>query len=189
MEEKRYLLPPPPRLEYFSFGYQASISSMLWVRAIQDFDYCEVQLAKNLCKGNSWLFQILDTAVRLSPDFKEVYLSGALSLSVLVSDVTGAAQLFLKGTRMFPENFQLAYRAGYHALIEEKNEAQAATYFLQAAKIQGKEGTWLYSLATSLMSKTGQKDAAIQIYRDMKEQGLDSGILARMREKLGIKDE
>lgn len=176
-------------MEYFSFGYQASFSSLLWVRAIQDFDYCEVQLAKHVCQGNSWLFQILDTSVRMAPDFKEVYLSGALSLSVLVSDIEGAAALFRKGTRMFPQNFDLSYRAGYHALVEEKDDAKAAQYFLQAAKIQGVQGTWLYSLATSLLSKSGQRDYAVQIYEEMKEAGLDPGVLQRMREKLGIKEQ
>jgi len=187
-EEKRYLMSPPPHLEYFSFGYQASLSVGLWVRAIQDFDYCERKTAKTQCEGNSWLFHTLDTASRLSPDFKEIYTLGATALSILVSDVPGAAVIFERGVAIFPDHFNLVYRAGYHALLEEKDEAKAAKYFTQAAKIQGVEGGFLYSLATRLYTDSGKREVALRLYEDMKNSGLDPSYLKRMREKLGIED-
>jgi pentatricopeptide repeat protein len=183
-EEKKFLISPPPHIEYYSFGYQASISSLLWIRAIQDFDYCDLQLAKNLCRGNSWLFQTLNAVSRLAPDFQEVYTYGATALSVLVSDIPGAATLFDRGVRMFPQNFNLAYRAGYHALIEEKDDEKAGRYLMQAAKIQGVGGTWLYSLATRLLTQTGKTEVALRLYEEMKDSGLDEQILQRMRERI-----
>lgn len=186
--EERKLISPPPHLEFFSFGYQGIISSALWLRSLQDIDYCEVQLKEHLCLGKSWLFNMLDTTSRLAPDFKEVYSYGALALSVIISDVEGAAILFAKGTSVFPSDFRIAYRAGYHALLEEKDKEKAARYFMQAAKIQGKDGTWLYSLATRLYVESGEKEVALKLYEDLQKSDLDSWTLDRMREKLGIKE-
>lgn len=186
-EGNRYLIAPPPHLEYFSFGYQSLIADALWVRAIQDFDYCEIRLAENICRGNSWLAQMLDAITRLAPDFKEAYRIGGLALSVLITDVEGASKLFDKGTRIFPNDFQLIYRAGYHALYEEKNISKAAHLFRQAARLQGPDGTWLYSLASRLYTEAGQRDLGIQLYDEIKKSGVDEGTLQMVRQRLGLR--
>jgi tetratricopeptide (TPR) repeat protein len=184
--EVKALIGPPPHLEYFSFGFQMVVADSLWIRAIQDFDYCETPVGKNLCKGNSWLFQMLDAITNLSPDFLEPYREGAIALSVLVSDIEGASKLFDKGVPLHSNNFNFLYRAAYHAMYEEKNSAKAGELFMKAARVKGKDGDWLYSLATRLLTDGGKREMALRLYEEMKDSGLDEGFLSRMREKLGL---
>ncbi|MEZ0391148.1 MAG: tetratricopeptide repeat protein [Pseudobdellovibrionaceae bacterium] len=187
--ENKAFIAPPPHLEFFSFGFQMPLADNLWIRAIQDIDFCENEISKQKCTGNSWLFQMLDRATTLAPDHLPIYKEGGVALSVLLSDIEGAARIYQKGTAIFKDDFALYYRAGTHAYIEEKNKAKAAQFFLRAAQIQGLEGSWLYSLASRLYTDSGQKDIALRLYHDMKKQGLQEYVLKRMREKLGITDE
>ncbi len=185
-EVKVYLIAPPPKLEFFSFGYQMAIADQLWVRAIQDFDYCENKIAKNQCKDNGWLAEMLDAITNLAPDYKIVYRAGGLALTVIISDYAGASRIFDKGVRVFPRDLPLLYRAAYHALIEEKNNEKAAGLFIQAAQAGG--NAWFYSLATRLYTEAGKKELAENLYQELKGTDVEPGTLKRMREKLGIKE-
>lgn len=37
---KRVFISPPPKIEYFSFGYEGSLSGLFWIRLIQDMGVC-----------------------------------------------------------------------------------------------------------------------------------------------------
>lgn len=189
VQDKRPLISPPPNLTYFSFGQQMTIADNLWVRVIQDFDYCEQKTATNECKGNGWLFNMLDEITNLAPDYLAAYRDGGIALSVLVSDIQGATKILDKGIAVIQDSWHLYYRAAYHSLFEEKDKKKAADRFLAAAKLQGLKGEWFYNIATRLYDESGQREVALKIYSDMKEQGLDESYLKRMREKLNIKDD
>lgn len=187
--EKKFFIAPPPNIQYLSFGYQFVLADSLWLRAIQDFDFCEKYIRDKHCSGNSWLYQMLDSITTLAPDHLPAYVDGGVNLSVILSDVDGASKIYKKGTRVFPENAQLLFRAAVHAYSEEKNKAKAAELFRKSAQAEGVNGTWLYALATRLYTETGQREVAEKLYYQMKEQGLEEVYLERMREKLGIKDD
>ncbi len=125
---------------------------------------------------------MLETLTNLAPDYLVAYSSGGLALTVLVSDYPGATKIFDKGVRMFPKDQQLLYRAGYHAMIEEKNNVKAAHLFNQTAKAGGPE--WLYSLASRLYKKEGFKDAADKLYMELQKQGISEETLQRMKLKI-----
>ena len=188
-QEKKTLIAPPPHLEYFSFGFQPVLADNLWIRAIQDFDYCEEKVNQSHCRNSSWLYQMLDTITTLSPDYQTAYADGGVDLSVIVSDAEGASKIYEKGLRVFPNDFNLLYRAGLHSYYEEKNNKKAAELYLRAARAQGLAGTWLYSLSARLFTDAGQKEVALKLYKQMKEEGLDEAYLKRMREKLGLPED
>lgn len=181
---KQRLIAPPPRLEYFSFGFQMPLADSFWIRAIQDFDYCENALKQNLCRGNGWLAQMLDTITNLAPDYQIVYRTGAMALTILVSDYEGASRIFDKGVKLYPKDDRLLLRAAYHAMTEEKNAPKAAGLLIQAAKNGGVP--WYYNLAARLYSDAGQKELALGLYKELEDSGTEAGVLARMREKLEI---
>lgn len=186
--ENRMFLAPPPYLSYFSFGHQMSIADNLWVRAIQDFDYCEQQIEKKVCQKQGWLYRMLEELTSLAPDYMVAYRDGGMALSVIISDISGASKILDKGLAVIQSDANLYYRAAYHSLFEEKDKKKAADRFLAAAKLQGLKGEWFYNMATRLYDEAGQREVALKIYYDMKEQGLDEAYLERMREKLNIKD-
>ena len=57
LEKPRHLLSPPTGIENLTFGHRDVIADFLWIRAIQDFDYCDQEIAQNLCgKEGDWLY-------------------------------------------------------------------------------------------------------------------------------------
>jgi tetratricopeptide (TPR) repeat protein len=126
------------------------------------------------------------TVTTLSPDFYLAYSMGGVALSVLVSDVEGAAKIYAKGVARFPDKWQLCFRAGVHAIIEEKNQAKAADYLEKAAKNGAPD--WVYSLSAKMYDEAGRRDIALSLLKELESTpDTDPKIIAHMKERLGVK--
>src|SRR5207253_2103326 len=158
LERPRDLLSPPPGIEHFTFGHRDAMADFFWIRAIQDFDYCDQLIAKNLCTGKGWLFRMLDAITTLSPKFRFPYSLGGVALSVLVSDVEGAARIFDKGIEAFPNDWPILYRAAYHNLYEVKDKKKAADLFIRAGRAGAPQ--WVFSLAGGLYNESNERVTA-----------------------------
>lgn len=195
----RELVPPPPYLERMSFGFQETLADLLWVRAIQDFDYCEslgerAELSvsvganesrqPNRCVGQGWLYQMLNTIMNLSPHFRAPAATGGLALTVLVNDSAGASKIFDRAVAAFPEDWPILYRASYQALLEEKNKVKAAQLLERAAKAGGPQ--WLYQLASRLYSEEGQKMMLEQLYVEAVAADIPEAMLNVIKQRLQL---
>jgi hypothetical protein len=176
------LISPPHGLEHFSFGFKAPLADLMWIRVIQDFDYCEKKIDNINCSNTGWLYQMLDVVTDLAPDFRTAYSAGSIALSVIVSDIQGASLLFEKGLKHFPKDWIINYRAAYHFLIEVKNKTRAAELLVVAAQNGGPP--WLYSLATRLYTEEGQNILAVGIYKQLLEEGASPSLIEQVRKKL-----
>jgi hypothetical protein len=174
--------PPPKQLLHFTFGYQNVGADILWLRALQDFDYCEKQVSEDTCVAKGWLFHVIDLATDLDPGFIMPHSYGALSLSVLASDVVGSAIIFEKGVARFPNSWILSYWAGYHAIYDENNPGKAAKYLENAARHGAP--SWVYSLAARLYTDSGKRELAESLLRDLEGRGFDPELLRRMKKKI-----
>ncbi len=174
-------IPPPNSLVYLQFGMGEIYADSLWVRAIQDFDYCEKN-KNDQCLNNSWLFQMLDVATNISAKFRMVYVAGAINLSVLLEDKTGATALFEKGLKQFPDDVSLLYKASYHYLFELNEPLKAAELLRHAAKNGGP--FWFNSLANRLYVDSGRKDLAESLIQEMIHSDQDPKLIERMKQKL-----
>jgi tetratricopeptide (TPR) repeat protein len=182
LERPRDLYAPPAGIQHFTFGHREVTADILWVRAIQDFDYCDQQIARNLCIGKGWLYQMLNAITDLSPKFRMPYATGAVALSVMVSDIDGAARIFDKGVENFPTDWPILYRAGYHYLYEVKDKKKAADLFIRAAR--NGAPPWVYSLAGGLYNESNQRAIAEKILQEMIKTEVDPAIIKRLSEKL-----
>ncbi|HRO67560.1 MAG TPA: hypothetical protein PL182_08355 [Pseudobdellovibrionaceae bacterium] len=144
---------PPPQITRFVFGMGDQVADFLWLRALQDFDYCEKEIAKQACISSGWLFRMLDLITDLAPQFRMPYATGGLALTVLVNDFKGASALFEKAVVAFPEDWPILSRAAYHVLYEEKDKMKAAQLLKRAAE-QGAP-PWYYMLANRLSLEEG----------------------------------
>lgn len=178
----RDLIAPPPGLERFTFGYSESTADLLWIRSLQDFEYCERRIAENVCINNSWLFKMLNTITNLSPHFRMPYAAGALALTVIISDIQGATIIFEKGVREFPNDWPILYRASYHYLYEVKDKKRAAELLIQA----GKNGApaWVFTLAGRLYSDSGHTELAEVLLQDMIRNEQDPALIKRLQDKI-----
>ena len=178
---ERNLIAPPPALKFLHFGFNEVIADMLWIRALQDFDYCESKIDENTCKGNSWLYHMLDTSLTLSPHFYIEAHTGGVALSVLLSDFVGATKFFVSA---FPNDWRILYYAAYHAMREDKNNEKAAAYLIRAARNGGND--WFFNLAVTLYTEAGQQEFGRRVYESLKDSDFEPGFLRRMEKKLGI---
>ncbi len=162
-KETRYsLTPPPPGLKYFAFGFNEALGDCLWLRYIQDLEKCNLQGKQGETKpacAKGWSFQMLDQITDLAPRFRMPYAVGPVTLSVLVDDYDGAAVLFEKAIKAFPDDWPILYRAAYFYLHDKKDERKAASLLLAAHERGGPY--WLPMLASKLYSHTGQLELGI----------------------------
>lgn len=172
-EQRRYLNPPPEYLEYFHFGFRESMADSFWLRWIQDADNCQIyarQLERQtldvsrqndpnynprfkLC-DNSWSFKMLDVITKLAPRFKMPYVAGGITLAVLTEDYVGATTIFERGLAIYPNDWNLAYRAAFHYQFDLDDKVRAAQ-LLEVAAANGAP-SWVSSLAAKLYTQTGQ---------------------------------
>jgi tetratricopeptide (TPR) repeat protein len=187
---------PPAEISHMSFGYPEMLADFLWIRVVQDFGYCESRdgiKSKNEYEYSrvikhdatkfchkSWVYQMLDRITDLDPKFHLAFQAGGTMLSLLVNDREGAQALFNKGLRIYPDDWNMNYRAGYHQLFEMKNEAKAAQYFLKAS--QNGAPAWLAQLAARLYTKQGKAEIGKVILEDFKKNNPDMAESARFKE-------
>lgn len=181
-KSKASFIGPPPLLERFTFGFNETVADSLWIRVVQDLDYCEQTVALNTCKNNSWLYQMIDTITNLSPKFRAPYAVGGLALTVLITDVDGATKIFDKSVKAFPEDWPILFRAAYHYLYEVKNNRHAAYLLLQAADHGAP--TWTRTLAGRLYVDSGDLELAQQLLEDMRKTNQDKVLIERLERKI-----
>lgn len=179
---QRHLIPPPNGIEHITFGMKEQTADGLWIRAIQDFDYCEQKLDQVNCQNNGWVWQMLDTVTNLAPQFRIVYATGTLALSVIVSDIQGASKLFDKAVKAFPKDWPILYRAAYHALYEENNKEKAAELLIRTAQNGGPD--WTYSLAGKLYTQAGKLELTEKLIQDLISQEAPEALIEHMKKRL-----
>ena len=178
----REFVAPPRGLEHFHFGFRYAMADLFWIRALQDFDFCEEKLDSQICRGRGWLYQTLDVVTTLDSQFRTAYSAGGLALSVLVSDIEGASKIFDRAVVAFPDDWILLYKAAYHALYEEKDTLKAAGLMERAARRGAPD--WVFSLAGRLYSDSGRRELGLRLLDEMKNSGVDQRVQERLRQKL-----
>lgn len=159
----RLITPPPPHIEYMSFGFSEVLADSLWLSLIQDFDECELMfkvgpyVQKKCDRG--WAFQMLNAITLLAPRFRMPYATGPVVLSILNSDVEGANVIFERAISAFPNDWPILYRAAYHYMFDKKDNKKAAELLLASAK-NGGPG-WLPALAAKLYTEEGELELSL----------------------------
>lgn len=176
-------LPPPVAIKYLSIGMSYQFADSLWLRALQDFDYCEQKINEIECKGKSWLFQTLNLATEVDPWLEPtIYRSAGLALTVIISDYVGASIIFDKAVHQYPNDWSISYAAAYHALYEEKDKMKAAKLYEVAAK--NGAPVWVYSLAGRIAMDEGADAYSYRILEGMIATNQDEKIIKRLRDKI-----
>lgn len=152
---------PPEVISYFSLGFSDLYADVLWMRLIQDIDFCSSKKGKPLYDGKTkyhckkgWSFKMTDAITELAPRFLSPYeISGSI-MSIIMGDKLGAKKIYDKAIKNFPNNWKVHFSAGYHYLLELKEEETAAEFLLKAADLGGPY--WLYALAAKTYRERGK---------------------------------
>jgi len=100
-----------------SFGNKRLLSSIHWVTTLIESD---TEHYKGRDLGN-WMYLRFLTIATLDPKFYENYLWGGMYLSIVKDDLEGAAEIFERGLRLYPDDYKLNYQAGFHYYSEMGN--------------------------------------------------------------------
>lgn len=214
---KTSYLAPPRQIKQFSFGYDESIADSIWLRVVQDIDFCDQKAIGggtssasdeavpavsesnviqkggyqandvNRCRDQSWVFSMLDAVTTLAPNFRIPYSVGATLLSVVVRDYGGSSIIFDRGVARFPNDWQLEYKSAFHYLYDIDDKKKAAELLVQAANNGGPQ--WLFSLAAKLYTAEGQAFLAKSVIQQLLERDPDARFAERLKERLKQADD
>jgi tetratricopeptide (TPR) repeat protein len=101
-------------LRFFSLGNKRLISSIFWIQTLLESDEEKYKFKDK----NSWMFLRFKTISELDPKFYENYLYGGLFLSIIKDDLSGAADIYESGLKVYPNDYQLNYNAGFNYYFE-----------------------------------------------------------------------
>lgn len=181
---------PPKDIRYYTLGYDQTMASLFWVRAVQDLFTCDQDrgeftprssfaggadplddvLSRELPPARcekGWVYKMIDLVTDLDPTFRVAFEVGGTFLSVAVDDREGASLILKKGTKAFPEDWKILFASAYNELFEMRRPEQAAQLLHRAA--QRGAPPWIYSLAAGLYSKLGQAHFAKSILESVVE--------------------
>lgn len=181
-DRPRELMAPPNDIQYFTFGHKEILADALWLRSIQDFDYCEKLINQRDCRTGSWLYQMLEVITDLSPYFRMAYSAGSMALTVIISDLEGASKFFDKAVAHFPTDWEISYKAAYHAIYEEKDLSKGARLVEVAA--QNGAPDWVHALAGRLYTQAGQTEMAEMLARKLEAGGEDPLVVEAIRQRI-----
>jgi hypothetical protein len=191
---------PIPETKYLTLGHMNSVADSMWLKFIQNDDYCENQdKAKSSNEGVGldrileykmkesrchlgWTYQILDFITDLAPQFREAYLIGGTSLTIGVDDREGARLIFEKGLKRFPHDWLMNYRASYIYLFELQEPQRAAALLIEAYHNGGPQ--FLAVLAARLYTKEGKAVIGKAILEQFLKEHPDSDVSNHARSRL-----
>lgn len=101
-------------LNIFSIGNNRLISNVLWIQTLIESDL-EKYVEKNL---NNWMYHRFRTISVLDDRFYENYLYGGMYLSIVKDDLQGAADIYERGLRFYPNDYKLNFNAGFNYYFE-----------------------------------------------------------------------
>ena len=159
--KKPFYFAPPEVIKYFSFGFPDLYADILWMRLIQNIDFCSSKKGLPIYDGRTkyqcekgWSYKMTVAITELAPRFLAPYEIAGSIMSVIMGDKLGAKKVYDKAVKVFPNNWRIHFSASYHYLMEIKDEKKAAKLLIKTADLGGP--LWLYALAAKTYQKKGQ---------------------------------
>src|SRR4051812_5855313 len=174
--EDLYYLPPPSHLIAGSLGHRAALADLIWMKALIYFGD-ELSHRGNVAN----LFRYTEAMLALDQSFRRVYrwvASAAIyrTGNVTVQDVQTAIAYLERGTRLFPEDGELAWDLGATYAYElvpmlptgaPRAEARRKSLeYLEMAALRGTGPAWLGLQTAAQLDSLGRKEQAVRHLQD-----------------------
>ena len=187
-EKKPLYFAPPKILQYFSLGYRDFLADLLWLRFIQDSDFCSFEKGKPEYKGSlkhcelGWSYNMAEAISELAPRFKTLYTLSPVIMSIFTGDKKGAERILLKGLKHFPKDWRINFYMAYLYAIDIKKPELAARYAYQSAENGGPD--WLYSFSAKQYGEAKQFILGEAVLTELLKRDLTGSQKARIEERL-----
>lgn len=174
-------LPRGPYLRALAIGHEETLADLVYIWALNYYSSYQNKEVRR-----QYLAAVFNDAItELDPRFTESYVIGALVMSLEYGQPDAALKLYEKGLEAMPENWELAYWAGWEC-YSAKRYLDAREYWRRAATMPQAPVT-LMRLAARMLEKAGDMDAAIAEYEQLLQQTADEktrAIVARWLERM-----
>jgi tetratricopeptide (TPR) repeat protein len=169
-------------------GLEALAADLYWLRTVQYFGGQRVY-----AKGKSFdlLRPLIDITTSLDPRFEIAYRYGAVFLAEPLPMGAGRPQegieILEKGVRAQPLSWRLQQDLGFFHYLYLGDATTASRILTEAAEIPG-AAYWLKNLAADILSESGDRQNARQMWQQMYEQAEEGAIRANASMRLKILD-
>ncbi|MBP7147010.1 MAG: hypothetical protein KBD01_05660 [Acidobacteria bacterium] len=150
-------LPEGPYLRALALGHEETLADLLYIWSIQYYSNYSDKARYAYVK------QVFGGAItELDPRYTEAYLVGALIMSIEARNSPLALELYDKGLDAMPENWEIAYWAGWECYSLKRYDCSRA-YWERAAAMPGAP-VQLVRLAARMIERSGDLRAALEEY-------------------------
>jgi hypothetical protein len=195
-----YTLPPPRELVVLSLGYRSALADLLWAHVL-----VEQGLHTEQRRAFDNLIPLYDAINELEPTYRDPYLFADALITFQRKEtpreeVVKAREIMERGTRARPLDGDIwlalgefvAFIAPASYLTDPAEQAQwrldGARMLSRAAELGGGNAniTWQAVGGASLLSKAGERDAAIRFLRRTLAVTDDEGLKERVKAQLAV---
>ncbi len=168
----------PAAWQLLSFGYPRLISTLLWLRFLQETPVQKVPPGET-----SWIYYDLDALTSLDPEFMPAYERGGIFLSVVTEDKLGAEQLLKKGIQHFPGSWKLRAYLAYHYHHELMKPELAYEQYAAGAQLPGAPA-FMAIFAAHHVAATQSTAATIRFLEQMRDQAGDKATRDKFEDRI-----
>ena len=168
----------PAYTRLMALSYDALAADLLWVQYLQRVPMRPADQALGRALGTQ-----MQAVVELDPWFRSAYLHGSVLLSVLGNQPCAALDIVERGEQRFPEDWKIAFQAGYNCFADLSDFACAARHMRRAAALPHAP-PWLPGLVSRLLADSSQLDAAIEYLVLELKRTEDPRLRARFEDRL-----
>ncbi len=165
----RYLR-SPEAARRLALSYDTLVADLYWMRALQVFGSTRLQMSGD--KTYDGLYQFLDIATSLDPQFNIAYRFGAIFLSEAPPGGPGrpdqAVALLEKGIAHNPARWEYYQDIGFVHYWWHRDYAEAARWFERGAAVEGAPW-WLKSLAATTLAGGGDLRSSRFLWQTLRD--------------------
>lgn len=165
-------------LKPMALGHPLTLADLLWLRAIQY--YGEHRLSDNRFPHAEHIFNTITT---LDPHFAEAYMFGGMVLVEEGRDKKAGLALLRRGIAWNPERWELAFETGFAYYLAARDDAQAARFFTDAARLPGAP-EYVVRFAAYAGGRGGDPKKAIVLWEQLSKESRSPTIRALAERKV-----
>ena len=183
--QQPFYFAPSAQIKHFSLGFQELMADILWIRLLQNIDFCSSQKGLPVYDGiqkyqcdKGWSYKMTEAITELAPQFLAPYEIAGPIMSVIMRDKQGAKNIYDKALKNFPKDWRLHFSASYHYLVELEDPDKAIPLLIKTVELGGP--FWLYHLA----AKTYQKEGRLLMAQELLKATLEKPLPAEYKKVL-----
>ncbi len=160
-EEELLYYPSGFAVRQAALGYENAAADIAWLRGIQYYGEHRITDQKYDLIGH-----VMDVVTTLDPAFVQPYTFGAFVMAQELKQPERGLELLERGMRANPENWKLAFEAGFLQYVCRRDLAGAARFFTLASRMPGHE-PYVERFAAFANQRAGNTGMAILLWKQV----------------------